>query len=188
MHPYGSSALFFAFVISLARPEKVKVSPVFVKVTAIAGSSFLAVYIRFHLGGAAFADGYDKVGGVPQVPSPERFFQFRVGHEQPPCRIPFQDLDGIGKTQLRPAADKQVDMVRHDLHGEAVHPQGLHSIQQVVPGFFCDVACQDLPAVFCRPYDMVLQEVYTTSTMCNIIMFFKNSCFIHIYIIPCVII
>ena len=90
------------------------------------------------------------------MPSPQLLLQLRVPDEQPSRQVPLHDLDHVRDIELRLTVHQEVDVVRHDFH---------------------------LP-VLRAPYEMVLQRIDISTTICKVVLNSKINIFSHICIIP----
>ena len=111
------------------------------------------------------------------MPAPELFFQFGMVHEQPSGRIALEDLDHIGRTELRPAVCHHMDMVRHDLHGYDRKVILVRYLMKILFKFLIDPIPEYTPSVLGTPDDMILKRVNITSTICKIIFYNKSLVF-----------
>ena len=113
------------------------------------------------------------------MPAPELFFQFGMVHEQPPGRIAFEDLDHIGRAELRSAVGHHMDMARHDLHGYDRKVILVRYLLKIFLKFLIDPIFEYTPAVLGTPYNMILKRVNITPTICKIIFYKKSLVFFY---------
>ena len=96
---------------------------------------------------------------------PQFLFQLRVKHEQFPCGSSLQDPHHIHDAHLRFGIHQQMDMIRHDFHGQDRKPVFLRDLQKDRLAVLIDTIGQYTPSVFGAPYEVILQGINISSTM-----------------------
>lgn len=99
---------------------------------------------------------------------PQLVPDIRMVHEQMPGGVVLEDLNDGWNKMLRRAADKKVNVVRHTFHFVDDEAQIVcNSLNLFLEECF-DIASKNLPAVLDTPYNVILDSVNISTTICKL--------------------
>ena len=133
------------------RSEKLQLLPCLILLHLYLGIDVLFYHV---IASVTYRD--NAVGRVPQMSAPQFRLQFRMLGAQPSGGITLDDLDHIGRTELRPAVNHHVKMVWHDFQSDNGELILLCNLRQIILKFLIDTIHQNLSPVLRAPDDMVL--------------------------------